>query len=233
MRRAGVVASSRRRSSGGAAGPVLLRGSAVAGSRNTAGTISLAKPTGLALNDLLVGIHIIDNDGSLAAMTEPFTEHSAVAGASGGAQYTKISKRLATSGDVSSPTFDFDCSADNIHSSAIVFACQAGTFDPATPLTNVTYGTGTGSAQSAPSVTGIVNGLLCCMFACDSGGTSGSYSTPSGMTERADTSQSEGGYTTLALDTLDLASTAATGAKTSTGPNRPWRAGSFIVRPAA
>lgn len=166
-------------------------------------------------------------------MAEPFAEHSAVAGASGGPQYTKISKRLATSGDVSGSGWDFECDADNIHSSAIVFACQAGTFDSATPLSNVTYGNGTGSAQTAPSVTGIVNGMLCCMFGCDSGGTSGSYSTPSGMTERADTSQSEGGYTTLALDTLDLATAAATGTKTATGPNRPWRAGSFIVRPAA
>jgi len=204
---------------------------------NAGGSLAVTKPSGLAVGDYLIGWHISDNDGALASMGAPsgFALLGSSAGTTGGHPYEKVWTKVATSGDVAASTFTFTDSASGIHNSAVVMAIAAGTYDTTTPTTAVTFnngGTSSSTSHVAPSVTGVVDGLLCTSHGTDSGGTAATYSAPSGMTERADTNGGSGAYTALEVATLALSSTSSTGTKTATcSTSRPWKGSSLIVNP--
>ena len=206
---------------------------------NQQGTVAVTKPSGLAVGDYLIAWHISDNDGALASMGAPsgWSLLGSSAGATGGHPYQKVWTKVATSSDVAASTFSFTDSATNISNSVVLTAITAGTYDSASPTTTVTFnngGTTSSASHVAPSVTGVVDGLLVTSHGTDSGGTAATYTPPSGMTERADTNSGSGSYTALSVATLALASTAATGSKTATcTTSRPWKGSSLIVNPAA
>jgi hypothetical protein len=204
---------------------------------NTGGTLAVSKPSGLTAGDLMVAWHYADNDGVLSSMGAPsgWGLLGSSAGTSGGHPYVKVWTKVATSTDVAASTFSFTDSASGIFNSVVILAVTAGTYDPTTPTTAVSFnngGTSSSSSVVAPSVTGVVDGLLCTSHGQDTGGTAATFTAPSGMTERADTNSGSGSYTALEVATLALASTSATGTKTATSStSRPWKGASLIVNP--
>ena len=206
---------------------------------NLQGTVAVSKPSGLAVGDLLIAWHICDNDGALSSMGAPsgWSLLGSNAGTTGGHPYEKVWTKVATSGDVAASTFSFTDSTTNISNSVVVMAITTGTYDTASPTTTVSFnngGTSSSTSHVAPSITGIVDGLLITSHGTDSGGTAATYTPPSGMTERADTNGGSGAYTALEVNTLALASTSATGSKTATcTTSRPWKGATLIVKPAA
>jgi len=206
---------------------------------NAGGSLAVTKPSGLAVGDYLIAWHISDNDGALASMGAPagWTLLGSNAGTTGGHPYQKVWTKVATSTETAASTFTFTDSASGIHNSAVVMAITTGTYDSTSPTTAVSFnngGTSSSTSHVAPSVTGVVDGLLCTSHGTDSGGTAATYTAPSGMTERADTNGGSGSYTALEVATLALASTSATGSKTATcSTSRPWKGSALIVNPAA
>jgi hypothetical protein len=205
---------------------------------NIAGDLAVTKPAGLAVGDLMIAWHYADNDGSLAAMGAPtgWNLLGSDAGVSGGHPYVKVWTRVATSGDVAAATFTFTDSAASIFNSVAILAITAGTYDATTPTSAVTFqngGTASSTSHTAPSMTGVVDGLLCTSHGSDTGGTAATYTPPSGMTEQADTNSGAGSYTALEVNTLALTSTAATGTKTATCTvSRPWKGSTLVVNPS-
>jgi hypothetical protein len=216
--------------------PVTPRSASAAS--NIAGDLAVTKPAGLAVGDLMIAWHVADNDGSLGSMGAPtgWNLLGSDAGTLGGHPYEKVWTRVATSGDVAASTFTFADSAASIYNSVAILAITTGTYDTATPTSAVAFqngGTASSTSHTAPSMTGVVDGLLCTSHGTDSGGTAATYTPPSGMTEQADTNSGAGSYTALEVNTLALASTAATGTKTATCTvSRPWKGSSLVVNPA-
>jgi hypothetical protein len=152
----------------------------------------VTKPAGLAVGDLMIAWHYADNDGSLGRDGRPDRVEPARLRCRcvGYHPYVKVWTRVATSGDVAASTFTFTDSAASIFNSVAILAITAGTYDATTPTSAVTFqngGTASSTSHTAPSMTGVVDGLLCTSHGTDSGGTAATYTPPSGMTEQADT----------------------------------------------
>lgn len=221
---------------GGTTLPVVRNTQAASGA--SAGTAAnVTRPTGLAVGDLIVAVAVCDNDGSLANLTGPtgWNLEGSQAPAASGQPGMKIFSKVATSTETGAANFSFSAGT-GIFCSAVVVAIQSGTYNSSTPLAatpsfNVSAASTT--THTAPSVTGVNNGLLLTAHSVDQGGAaSNSYTQPSGMTEIADTAASAG-YTGLEVNTLALTSTAATGTKSATCSNsRPFDCASFIINPA-
>lgn len=200
------------------------------------GDAIVSKPSGLTLNDLMVAWHYTDNDSSLAAMGAPtgWNLLGSSAGAAAGHPYVKVWTRVATSGDVAGSTFTFTNSTASISGSAVIFAITAGTYDTGTPTGAVSFQSSSSNATShtAPSVTGVVGGLLCTSHGTDTNGVVATYTPPSGMTEQADTNSGTGSYVSLEANTLDLAAAGATGTQSATCTvSRPWQCSALVVNP--
>jgi hypothetical protein len=205
---------------------------------NAGGSLAVAKPAGLATGDLMVAWQYADNDGSLAAMGGPagWSLLGSNAGVTGGHPYVKVWTRVATSSDVAATSFTFTNSGAGIHNSVAILAVVGGSYDTTTPTSAVAFQSSATASTShvAPSVTGVVDGLLVTSHGSDTGGTGATYTPPAGMTERADTNPGTGGYTALEVCTVTLSSVAATGAKTATCTvNRPWKGSALVINPAA
>lgn len=216
--------------------PVVRAASAASGA--SAGTAAVVtKPAGLAVGDLMLAWQVGDNDASLSGMTGPAWELIASQGpAAGGHPAMKVYRQVATVTETGATSFSFGTDA-GVFCSAGIVALQVGTFDSSNPLAAaVTFTTNDSSttAHDAPSVAGVVNGLLITAHATDQGGAATcSYTPPSGMTEQLDTAAASG-YTGLEVATLALASSVATGVKTATcTASRPSTGASLIVNPAA
>jgi hypothetical protein len=160
------------------------------------------------------------------------------AGLSGGPPYVKVWTKVATSSEPASYTFTD--SAASIFNSVAILAITTGTYDSVNPIAAaVTFqdgGTNNSASHTAPSVTGVSDGLLCTSHGADTGNSAGtvSYTPPSGMTEQADTSQGAGSYTALEVNTLTLAAAGATGQKTATcSVSRPWQCSSLVIAPVS
>ncbi len=201
-------------------------------------SIVMAKPAGLAVGDYLLACHTADADGSLAAMTAPagFTELAAQAGnASSNYPYLKIWGKVATSGDVAASTFTFPGDTGSDEAGALV-AIEAGTYDPDDPVGTITFTTQAriaNQAITAPSITGVEDGLLICVLSADTNNLSQSFPTPpTGMTEVADDGQA---YSLIGVFSEVLTADGATGTRTATpSPSSPangWTAASFVINP--
>lgn len=222
---------------GGGTTPVVRSASGASGSAGSDPAV-VPKPAGLAVGDLMIAVHVGDNDGSLANMTGPsgWTTIASQAATPGGQPAVKVWQMIATSTEVAASNFTFNVGAGGIFCSAGIIAITTGTFDPADPIgagPSFTINASNSTSHVAPSLTGIVNGLLITGHSVDQGGAATcSYTPPSGMTERVDTAASPG-WTCLEMNTLELTSTAATGTKTATcTQSRPATSVSMIVNPA-
>lgn len=224
---------------GGGGTEPLVRGATGASGATGSTPAVVAKPSGLAVGDLMLAFHVADNDGTLANMTGPagWTTIASQAGVSGGQPAMKVWQKIATSTETAASSFTFESGSGNIFCSAGIIAIQTGTFLASEPLfvgPVFEINAASSTAHVAPSIgTGVTNGLLITAHSTDQGGASStSYTPPTGMTERVDTAASTG-WTCLEVNTLVLTSAGATGAKTATcTANRPATSVSLIVAPA-
>lgn len=204
------------------------------------------KPAGLAVGDYMLALYSGDADSGIASMTS--TGFSSLGSRAGGTTSNfpaaKVLGKVATSGDVAATNFTFN--ADTAGDGAVLLvAITAGTYDTNTPITMsgtfTTQARTSSMVQTAPSMTGIVNGLLLGMFCTDTNGVTESYpsgSPPSGMTLVGSQQGVPGGpYAMVGAYKQALSSTAATGSKTvSPTPSgittNGWTTTSLIVNPA-
>lgn len=188
----------------------------------------------------MIAWHVADNDQvSLSSMGAPsgWTLLGQAGLDADVAPSVRVWLRVATSSDASAGSFAFTNSQSSVFNSVAILAFTSGTYDSATPTAGLTFqdgGTASSSSVAAPSIAGVVDGLLCTAHGQDTGGNSATFTPPSGMTEWADTNSGSGSYTSLEVNTLALSSTSLTGSKTATSSvSRPWRAASLVVNPAS
>jgi hypothetical protein len=216
--------------------PVTFRAASQA-SADTNNRLTCPKPTGTVAGDLLVAIEIADPDGSLNNMANPtggaaWTLLGSASGDLTGVGVTKTWWKVAGSSEPASYDFGQNPNADT---GVVIAAYQAGTFDEATPLEQLTYSgsSSTSTTHTAPAVNGVVDGaLLCAFMASESASATRTWSGyTTGLTEIGDTTN--GGWIGIAVaHQLSLTSTASTGTKQATcSDNTRWRTQSLIVRP--
>lgn len=198
------------------------------------GNCVVTKPSGVVNGDLLIAFTSEDDSagsliGDLGPPDASWTEIGVQSLLNSG--HVKIYQKIADS-EPASYTFPKRTGADGV---AGILAYQVGTFSTDTPLASgPTFATGsTSTSHVAPSMTGVVSGELVCMFF---GGTNSAaartHSTPAGMTERFDANPGASGWICMSADTLALASTSATGTKTSTcSTSTPFITASIVVKP--
>lgn len=234
-----VVVAQAAAGGGGGTTPTVRSASGASGPTGDDPAI-VPKPAGLAVGDLMIAVHVGDNDATLSDLTGPagWTMIASQAAAPGAQPAMKVWQKIATSTETAATDFTFNASpgGTGVFCSAGILAITAGTFNPTTPLgagPSINFNATFSTSHVAPSLTGITNGLLITGHSTDSGGASScSYTPPSGMTEHVDTAASPG-WTCVEINTLALASTAATGTKTATcTTSRPATTVSMIVNPA-
>lgn len=177
---------------------------------------TVTKPAGTIEDDLLVAVATSDNDGSLAAMTAPagWAESGTGVGGTAGTAFMKTWRKVATASEPADYTFP---DSDGAHAAAVIL-CLTGV-DTTTPIAvDATYNVSTSDSTShpAPSVAGVADGLLITAHCAEVGGTSRTYTPPSGMTEQADFNSTASPWLTLEVNTLALTADGATGTKTAT-----------------
>lgn len=211
------------------------------GGGDNAVTVAPAKPSGLAVGDLLLAFQESDADGDLASMTAPsgFTALGAGVTPNGSTNIPacKLWRKVATSTDVAASTFSFP-DAGGANCSVVLVAITAGTFDATTPTGTPVFssqGNASGTSITAPAVSpGVVGALLLTGHMPDTGGTLRSFSAaPSGMTLVAESTAGSSTYTRIGVYSQTLASTAATGTKAATlsGTMNGWGTVSVLVNP--
>lgn len=225
--------------------PVVFR-SASGAQQNAGTTLTISKPSGVVSGDLLVCIQAEDADGTTVNdLTHPSTDgttwttKASQAGGSSSSRspWVKIWYRITTSADDSVSNYTFgDAPDDSTNHTLVILAFVAGTFDPSSPLGTPAFTMSKSSSKStshvAPSVTGVVGGMLVCGFCADTGGTNGAHYTtvPSGMTAQEDIASQ---YVDIGAFTQSLSSTAATGTKTATCSVSSGRTTtSFVITPS-
>lgn len=188
----------------------------------------IAKPTGTVAGEVMFGFTIAD-DQAPTTVSGTWTQ----LGTTG--TVTEITgmknwQRVAGASEPSSYTFSYGSGADV--AAGIITVTGA---DSTTPLvaTPPATSTGTGTSMAAPSVTGVVGGLLVCVWYRRGDNTAGAtraITAPGTMVKRIDT---QGSWATFAVATQELTATGATGTRTATFPiSTGWRAYSFVVAPA-
>ncbi|RTL65901.1 MAG: hypothetical protein EKK42_20360 [Pseudonocardiaceae bacterium] len=192
-----------------------------------------AKPAGVVSGDLLIALAFSDRSGTLAAMTAPSGWSLLDSNTTTNAGFVKIWYKIAGGSEPTSYTFADSASSD---STAIIVAVQKDTFDAADPFySGPTWASSSTAATAhvAPSVSGVTDGLLITGYFGGSGSNgTRTYTTPSGMTERAECSANL--WVVSAADTQALTSNAATGTKSATcSASVAWIAVSLVVKPAA
>lgn len=198
-------------------------------------SLSCSLPAGYAAGDLLLAIRYSDYSSTTGAvLTAPagWTTALTVGTASGSFQpVLKVFWKIALGSEGSTAAF-----GGSSASSSVVGILALTGFNTTTPITTpvATGVTTNGTSHPAPSVTGVVDGLLVTGHAADffTATSDNSYTPPSGMTERVDMSAQ---FTYMGMNTLPLTTTAATGTKAATA-NRssqdPHRSVSLVVNPA-
>lgn len=220
------------------AAPTLRSVSTGGATSATAGaTFTVTKPAGVASGDLLLAYQYGDESSVEAQLTGPSgwtllgTKSDLQ---SAGCGILKIWQKTATGSEPASYTFGVGSGGNNTDGDCAILAFTAGTFNSATPTTTPTFG-GSGTVNNnsvAPSVTGVVDGLLLCSFHALGG--NATWTPPAGMTEIVDF-KSSGVWTASEVASLALTSTAATGTKTATSSvgGMTDLSSSLIVNPTA
>jgi hypothetical protein len=197
--------------------------------RGNTTTATPALPTGTQTGDLLLAFQASDEDGTLASMTAPagWTE---IGNYSRGDDvgFIKIWRKIATAGEPS--TYDFPDSS-SAHCSVVIAALTGhDTSDPIAVAPTFTEGSDS-TTHTAPSVTGVANGLLLTAYFAGTHGITRTYTAPSGMTLTQDSTLSSGAWVLLGAYHQSLSVAGATGAKTATcSSSNPFIALSMVVR---
>lgn len=193
--------------------------------KTTGSLATPATPSGVVAGDLLIAVQGCEPASSLADMTasgwtERFTQDST---ASLGA--IKVWSRTATGSD----TYDFAHNSTRDCSVAVLCLTDAGDNDL---IVATSSNTSSSTSHVAPSVAGIVDGLLVCTYmAYPATGIAPTWTAPSGMTERTDSNASSSRMA-MSSHTLATTSTSATGTKTATcSRSYPHTGISFVVGP--
>jgi len=217
-----------------------VRSATSAGQAN-APTAAPAKPTGLAVGDLMLAFQESDADGTTAAMTAPagFTAIATQAPAAGNVPACKVWSKIATATEVAASTFSFP-DATGANCSVVLVAITAGTFNATTPTTTPIFTpqpSSSGTNITAPEISpGVVGALMLTAHMPDTGGVLRNFVTaPSGMTLVHESAAGTANYTRVGVYSQTLASTAATGDKTAvlSGTMDGWAAVSLLVNPLA
>jgi hypothetical protein len=221
--------------------PPTVRSSSSASVAAASGTVT--KPSGAAVGDLLIGIQNANNDSTLASLTMTTPSGGTawtVAGSSAGAAspgpgFLKIYWHVAVSADISATSYTFG--GANSSMALAVLCVQGGTFDPTNPFAAAVTFSESNTAASlypAPSVTGVVDGLLVCVFTTDDSGAGLTITPPSGMTELLEQDRVSTAETMLEVSTLALTSAGATGIKNATPSltTRGYNDASLVIAPA-
>lgn len=228
---------------GGGGGIVpVIRSSSTDTDPNLTKTLAPAKPAGLAVGDLMIAVHTSDADSSLAGMTAPagWAQVGAQAGnAADNYSFLKIWSKVAVQADVDATSFSFS-DPNTSESSVVLFAVQVGTYDSTTPTTTPAFTTQPRPSPeavqdaTAPSVTGVVDGLLICGMTADTNGTQQTFpSPPTGMTviNQASTPWTLDGVFKQALSSTSATGTRSAGTSPTSGANG-YNSGSFVINPA-
>lgn len=215
-------------SGSGGGGQVTLRASSE-DARGNATTAVASLPAGTQAGDLLLAIQATDEDGSLSAMTAP-AGWSEIANFSrfGDVGGVKVWRKTATASEPSTYEFPDSTSA---HCSVVVMALTG--HDPTQPIAvSPTFAEGgAATTHTAPSVTGEADGLLLTAHIAGTDGTTRSYTTPSGMTLVRQSTLSSGAWLLLGVYSQGLASSGATGSRTTVcSGSAPFIALSMVVR---
>ena len=192
-----------------------------------------ALPAGTTSGDLLLAIATSDRDGNLTAMTAPAGWTSiGTHGPGSGVPHMKVWQKVATGSEPSTYTFP---DSDGANAAVVILAITD--YDATTPLAvSPTFSSSstTSTSHVAPSVTGVVDGLLVTAHLGAANGTSRSYTPPTGMTEVADVMSGSSGWVVLEVNTLALSAAGATGTKTATCSGATaWLTMSLVVAPGS
>jgi hypothetical protein len=214
--------------------PVVVQGAAGI-SCITAVNAVLTRPT-VAAGDLMVVAHISDPDGLATDMTAPSGWTLLVQRTLAECGHLKIWTKTATGSEPATYTFP-DSTSGDASAGMVVFRGHdaAGPFNAAVAFTDTTALT---TSHPAPSVTGVVDGVLLTIHAAGAGSADDvnaarSYTPPAGMTEQVDTNNGgASSWVALSMNTLALSSSAATGTKTATiSATRRAIGASVVIRP--
>lgn len=214
---------------GGSVGSAVEFRAASEDARGNTTTATVSRPSGTQEGDLLLAIQATDEDGSLAAMTAPagwseigsysrFTDVGAI----------KVWRKTATASEPTTYAFPDSTSA---HCSVVMIALHG--HDPSMPIAVLpTFAEGgAASTHTAPSVVGEADGMLITAHLAGTDGSVRSYSTPSGMTQVAQSGLSSDAWIRLGVFRQSLSSGGATGGKTAVcSAAEPFIAMSLVVR---
>lgn len=221
--------------SNGAAAPASYRANSVGNTQDTAvGTnLTMARPTGTVDGDLLVAMIIQDQDASVKTGMPAPTGWTKIANSSSGVTangQVAIYTHTAASGDPGTWSWTNDSTGQpDTHGTIIAVANTNGTVSAGPTFQ---YSTATGTAYTAPSVTGTDRGLLICgFFRSDSAAATASFTMSAPLTERVDNNAASS-WTGLGVGTEELTAAGATGTRSATNTDTArWTAVSMVVDP--
>jgi hypothetical protein len=216
-------------STGGQSVPVTFR-SATDDARGTAPFTIPALPAGVVEGDLLICVQTSDLNGNTGSMLAPdasWTQIGSFTRADVG--YMKVWRK--TAGPSEPATYEFQDSTA-AHSSAIIIAV-AGQDATAPIAVAPTFASGaTATAHPAPTVAGVAGGLLVTAHLAATGGTSRTYTAPTGMTTAETSALTSGPRILTGAYYLALGATGPTGAKSATcSTSTPYVTMSLVVAP--
>ena len=223
---------------GGATTNPVIRSFSVGAEASGSNTVNVTKPAGLVAGDYLLAFQAGDADNVLSS---PLATLSSAAGdGTNNIPPALLSGRVATSADAAAASFTFTSTYATGDDAIILVAIQTGTFDPANPITVGTWTrtarTTTGT-QTAPSITGVVNGLLLALFATEENNVAQTYPAagPAGMT-LVTYEESPTHYSLAGMYSQVLAAAGATGTRvvtpTGSATTNGWSASLAMINPA-
>lgn len=214
--------------------PISVRWAA-GGSGDNATHAVVTRPGGQTTpeGDYILAVSASDRDGNLAAMTASgFTELLTISGTRP-VPFGKVWSKVAGPSEPTSYTFQ-DATGSN-GSAGVLVITGHNTASPlaVSPVSAVSASTAT--AHPAPSVTGVVDGLLVTAHIGETDGTTRTYTgTPTGMTKQFETAQATGGWIVLGMYAQLLTAAGATGTKTATcSAAVPYATTSMVIAPPA
>lgn len=213
---------------------VQFRAASQANSQDTGvgGGPTISRPAGTQTGDLLICVIIQDRDAGANALSTPtgWTKVSSSSPPTSSPGWVHVYTKTAQAGDPASWQFVNSSSGQPDITAGMIAVFG---HDPTTPLASGPtwqYSSANGTTHTAPSVTGVVDGLLVCAFGrSDSGSATATFTLTASLTERVDHSGTSS-WTSLAIGTQSLAAAGATGTRTATcSDSAQWTGMSLVV----
>lgn len=131
----------------------------------TGTSISINKPSGLAVDDLLVG-HILITDSSAPTITPPSGFTTDVQTGAGGSSRTMICHKIATSADVAASSFTWTSDVAGEWAGGL---SRITGHDATTPVENISNASGTGATATVGGLTPVITNNMVCLFLSNQG----------------------------------------------------------------